>query len=218
MPILRSSRLAGAALLALASAAHAGIVTFDPVAEQGATLAPGDSIPAQGFAFTQQSGGFSTLFAGDLSGAYASNGSATLYAANNAAFSITAAGGAFFTLASLDLGGGNLAFLSDPSSVEPWATGVDLLGLFADGSQQTLSLPVDLLSPGLASFAVGWADLLEVRFSAQGDFSVDNLDLQAVPEPAGLAWFGLAAVAGFTFRCKSARRSRPAARRPSSSR
>lgn len=215
MSHLRSSRLAGLALLLLASAAQAGIVTFDPVAEQGATLAPGDSILAQGFAFTQQSGGFTTLFAGDLSGAYASNGSATLYAANNAAFSLVANGGALFSLASLDLGGGNLAFLVDPNSVEPWAAGVDLLGLFANGSQQQLSLPVDPLSAGLASFAVGWADLLEVRFSARGDFSVDNLDLQAVPEPAGLAWFGLAAAAGFTCRCKSARRSRPATRRPS---
>lgn len=218
MPILRCSRLTAAAVLALASAAQAGIVTFDPAAEQGATLSAGDSLQAQGFAFTQLSAGVSTLFAGDLSGAYASNGSATLYAANDAAFGITATGGAPFALASLDLGGGNLAFLTDPSSVEPWAAQVDLLGLFADGSQQTLSLPVDPLSAALARFAVGWIDLLEVRLSARGDFSVDNLDLQAVPEPAGLAWFGLAAVAGFTFRCRSARRSGPATRRPSSPR
>jgi hypothetical protein len=212
------SHWAGLTLLAGASWAQAGVVTFDPVAEQGLTLAAGDSISAQGFVFTQISADPTTLFAGDLTGAYASNGSATLYAANNAAFGIMASGGAAFSLSSLQLGGGNLAFLTDPTAVEPWAASVDLLGVFANGDQQQLSLTVDGSSSGLASFSIGWVDLLEVRFSAQGDYSIDNLDLQTVPEPAGLAWLGLAALGAFTCRCRSARRSRPASRRPTSPR
>ena len=188
--------LLSVAALALAAAgpALAGVITFDPIDEQGLTLAPGDTLSAQGFVFTQLSGQLTTLFAGDTAGSYAGNGSNTLYAANQAQFGLAMSTGALFALFDLELGGGNLAFLSDPGAVEPWATTVDLLGLFGDGSQQRLQLQVDPQSAGLAFQSIGWTGLREVQFSAQGDYSLDNLNLQ-VPEPAtlGLAALGLLA-------------------------
>lgn len=184
--------------LAVASAlpAQAGVITFDPVDEQGLTLSPGDTIAAQGFVFTQISGQLTTLFAGDTVGSYAGNGSNTLYAANNAQFGLSGAGGELFALLSLELGGGNLGFLSDPGAVEPWAGQVELLGLFGDGSQRRLTLGVDGTSPGLTLQSVGWSGLRELQFSATGDYSLDNLNL-AVPEPAlpGLVALGLLAAA-----------------------
>jgi PEP-CTERM motif len=176
--------------LAVALPAQAGLVTFDPVDEQGLTLAPGDTIGAQAFVFTQVSGPLTTLFAGDTAGSYASNGSNTLYAANDARFGLSTQDGSLFALLGLELGGGNLGFLADPGAVEPWAVSVDLLGTFGDGSQQRLMLSVDPASPGLAFQAIGWTGLREVQFSALGDYSVDNLNL-AVPEPGGLGLLAL---------------------------
>jgi hypothetical protein len=189
-------RLLTIAALSLAAAGPvaAGVITFDPVDEQGLTLAPGDTLTAKGFVFTQLSGQLTTLFAGETAGSYAGNGSNTLYAANQAQFGLKQAAGALFALLDLELGGGNLAFLTDPGAVEPWAGTVDLLGLFGDGSQQQLQLQVDPQSAGLAFQTIGWMGLREVQFSAQGDYSLDNLNLQ-VPEPAtlGLAALGLLA-------------------------
>lgn len=193
------SGLALAAAAALPAASAAAVITFDPVEEQGATLSAGDSLAAQGFSVTQLSDAPTLLFAGDLVGAYASNGTPSLYAANHAELALTAPGGSRFSLFDLELGGGNLAFLSDPGSVEPWATEVVLTGLLADGSGPlTLSLGIDQASPGLARFVVGWVDLVELRIAGGGDYSLDNLNLQLVPEPHPPALLLLAlAAAGF---------------------
>lgn len=165
---------------------HAGVITFDPVDEQGLTLAPGDRIGAQGFVFTQISAEPTTLFAGDTVGSYAGNGSNTLYAANHATFDLSSGDGSLFALLELAIGGGNLAFLVDPGAVEPWAASVDLLGTFGDGSQQQVSLAIDPGVPGLALQSIGWSGLRSVQFSATGDYSLDNLSL-SVPEPTGPA-------------------------------
>lgn len=186
------STLACAATLCIGTAAQAALVTFDPVDEQGITLAPGDAITAQGFSFTQRSDAPTTLFAGDTSGAYASNGSNTLYAANNAVFGITGDGSGIFRLDGFELGGGNLAFLSLPGAVEPWALEVMLLGTFADNTQQAASFTIDQMSSGLASFAVNWSNLVDLKFSATGDYSLDNLRLSHVPEPGSLTLVSLA--------------------------
>lgn len=190
----RFTRLALAAAVAAGGPAAAAVITFDTPVEQGATLMPGDSLSAQGFTITQLGDAPSFLFAGDLVGAYASNGTPSLYAANQASFALTAGGGRF-SLLDLELGGGNLAFLGDPGSVAPWAAQVVLDGFFADGSTRTMSFDIDPGSAGLARFDVGWAGLVELRVGAAGDYSLDNLGLLAVPEPALLSLLALALVA-----------------------
>lgn len=178
----------------LCGAVQAGVVTFDPVAEQGATLSAGDMFSAQEFVFTQTTNAPSTLFAADLTGAYASNGSATLYAANNAGFSIRTSGpSGRFSISGFELGGGNLAAL-DPGGggVEPWARQIDVLGILADSSQLMASFLVDQLSTGLSAQMLNWTGLVDLRFSATGDYSLDNLNLATLPEPDGLALVALA--------------------------
>ena len=178
----------------LCGAAQAGVITFDPVDEQGATLAAGDMFSAQDFQFTQTSDFPSLLFAADLTGAYASNGSATLYAANNAGFSVKSTGpSGRFSFAGFELGGGNLAAL-DPGGggVEAWARQVDVLGILADSSQLMASFMVDQTSTGLSAQMLNWTGLVDLRFSAVGDFSLDNLNLTTLPEPSALALVGLA--------------------------
>jgi len=184
-----------AASLAAGSPAAAAVIGFDTADEQGATLMPGDSLSAQGFVITQLSEAPSILFAGDLVGAYASNGTPSLYAANQASLALTAGGGGRFSLLDLEVGGGNLAFLDDPGAVAPWAAQVVLDGLFADGTMRTMSLDIDPASAALARFTVGWTDLVEIRLGAAGDYSLDNLNLQGIPEPASSLLVALA-VAG----------------------
>ena len=190
------SGLACAAALCLGNAAQADVVTFDPVDQQGAALALGDSITARGFSFTLRNDTPALLFAGDLSGAYASNGTASLYAANNAMFSILGDGTGVFNIGTFELGGGNLAFPADPS-LEPWAMVVTLFGTFADNSQMSTSFAIDQTSSGLATFGVNWSNLVDLKFSATGDYSLDNLQLSHVPEPGSLALVAVA-LAGLT--------------------
>ena len=178
--------LALALALGLAgAAAQAGLVSFDPVDEQGLTLDAGDAIGAQGFRFTQGNAAPATLFAGDLVGAYASNGSASLYAANAADIVLTLAGGGRFDLASLEVGGGNLG------DIASWAIELLLTGLTADNTMLNGSVLLDPGSSGLASVPLGWSNLTELRLHvAAGDYSIDNLDLRALPEPASWAMLG----------------------------
>ena len=191
------SGLACAAALCLGNAAQADVVTFDPVDQQGAALALGDSITAKGFSFKLRNDAPALLFAGDLTGAYASNGTGSLYAANNAMFSILGDGSGIFSIGSFELGGGNLAFLADPTSVEPWALEVSLQGTFSDHSQMSTSFAIDQTSSGLAKFGVNWSNLVDLKFSATGDYSLDNVQLAHVPEPGSLALVALA-LAGLT--------------------
>ncbi len=187
----------GAALgLALSfTQAQAGVITFAPLDEFGVALADGEQTTAQGFAFRLSSGNANSFFIDGLDGAgsYASNGSQCLFAANDAVIVLTSASGRF-NLGSFELGGGNLAFL-DPAqagNVEPWATQLDLIGLLADGTQLMSSFLIDPLSSGLFNFAVNWSNLTEVQFRvAGGDYSLDNISLQTVPEPGSLALLGL---------------------------
>jgi hypothetical protein len=171
------------------------VITFEPLDEFGVALANGDQTTAQGFAFRLSSGNANSFFIAGLDGAgsYANNSTQSLYAANDADIVLTSANGRF-NLGSFELGGGNLAFL-DPTqagNVEPWATQLDVIGLMADGTQLMSSFLIDPLSSGLFNFAVNWSNLTEVQFRvAGGDYSLDNISLQTVPEPASLALFGL---------------------------
>jgi len=170
--------------------AQAGLVTFDPVEEQGSTQAAGDVITAMGFNFTQFNAAPAILFAGDLVGAYASNGTNSLFASNTAEIVLTAAGGGLFNFASLEVGGGNLG------DITTWATELQLVGLTANNMTLMSTVQLDISSMGLAMVGLNnWTDLRQVNFRvAGGDFSLDNLRLQAVPEPASWALIALALV------------------------
>jgi hypothetical protein len=176
--------------------AQASLITFEPLSEFGVALTDGEQTTAQDFIFQLVSGNASSFFIAGLEGvgSYASNGTNSLYAANDADIVLTASGDSRFSLNSFELGGGNLAFL-DPSqkdSVEPWATQVDLIGTTADHMTLMASFLLDPFSSGLFSFAVDWNNLTEVQFRvAGGDYSLDNINLEAVPEPAIFALLGL---------------------------
>ena len=175
------------ALALTGTAAQAALVTFDPVEEQGSTLDAGDAISAQGFNFTQTNVSPAILFAGDLVGAYASNGSSSLLAGNAAEFVLTAANGLTFNLASLEVGGGNLGDLAS------WASEVLLFGLTASNTTLTSTVLLDPGFTGLSLVGLNWNNLRQVEFRATaGDFSLDNISLQVVPEPASWALVGAA--------------------------
>lgn len=186
----------GVALCLSQAAAQAGVITFEPLDEFGVAQVDGEQTTAQGFNLRLSSGNATSFFIAGLEGAgsYASNGSQSLYAANDADVVLTGIGGAAFNFASFELGGGNLAFL-DPTqigNVQPWATQLDLIGLLADGTQLMSSFLIDPLSAGLFNFAVNWSNLTEVQFRvAGGDYSLDNISLQTVPEPGSLTLLGL---------------------------
>ena len=186
----------GVALYLSQAAAQAGVITFEPLDEFGVAQVDGEQTTAQGFNLRLSSGNATSFFIAGSEGAgsYASNGSQSLYAANDADIVLTGIGGAAFNFASFELGGGNLAFL-DPTqigNVQPWATQLDLIGLLADGTQLMSSFLIDPLSTGLFNFAVNWSNLTEVQFRvAGGDYSLDNISLQTVPEPGSLTLLGL---------------------------
>lgn len=186
----------GVALCLSQAAAQAGVITFEPLDEFGVAQVDGEQTTAQGFNLRLSSGNATSFFIAGSEGAgsYASNGSQSLYAANDADIVLTGIGGAAFNFASFELGGGNLAFL-DPTqagNVGPWATQLDLIGLLADGTQLMSSFLIDPLSARLFTFAVNWSNLTEVQFRvAGGDYSLDNISLQTVPEPGSLTLLGL---------------------------
>lgn len=194
-----SSATLGLALCLSQVAVHAAVITFAPLDDFGVALADGEQTTAQGFSFRLSSGNATSFFIAGLEGAgsYASNGSQSLYAANDADIVLTGLSGGAFNFGSFELGGGNLAFL-DPTqagNVEPWATQLDLFGLTADGMQLMSSFSIDPQSAGLRNFNVNWNNLTEIQFRvAGGDYSLDNISLQAVqavPEPGSLALLGL---------------------------
>ncbi|WP_144290229.1 hypothetical protein [Ideonella sp. A 288] len=187
------STLALAATLGLAGAAQAAVVTFEPD-DFVLVLGDGDTHSVEGFDFTLQSGRADASFfvSGLQDPAYVGNGSRTLVAANQANLRVATSSGQGFDLLSFDLGGSFVDF------TEAWAESVTVIGHTAAGD---LSLTVDL--PDLATMAtvtLNWLGLSSFELRPNGtpvndfgpDFSIDNLRVNVVPEPASLAVVALA--------------------------
>ena len=201
----RLATLALAAALGLAAGAQAAVIGFDSADQQGGALAVGDSVTAGGFNFTLTSVAPAVLFAGDLTGAYASNGSPSLFADGSAVIEITAVGGLRFNFGGFELGGGNLG------DTTTWAAGVTLV---ADSGSGTVarSFAIDPGNMGLTAFNMVQGNLqkltvIPVSFTADGvSYSLDNLNLSAVPEPSvwALSLLGLLALNGALRRRRAA--------------
>lgn len=101
---------------------------------------------------------------------------------------LAAVGGAPFSLTSLDYAAFDLGAGAQGN--------LTLVGLF-NGSPVVLQV-LDLGAPASVSFGSTWAQLTSVGFSSTGGYSLDNINLSAVPEPSQLALvsFGLAAALG----------------------
>ena len=76
------------------------MIAFEPLAEFGVAQADGEQTTAQGFNLRLSSGNATSLFIAGLegTGVYASNGSKSLYAANDADIVLTAGVGGIFNL------------------------------------------------------------------------------------------------------------------------
>lgn len=170
------STVALAATLGLAGAAQASLITFDVPSVIEVDAANLATYTEANFKFSGDAATFGQL---DNAG---SGGSPALYGLASNFLSLMAAGGSLFNLASFDYGA-----LDNRTAVPP--TILLVQGLLANNTLLTETLTLGPL--GSFSFA-GWTGLASVRFGANGDFVLDNLQLQAVPEPAGWALTALA--------------------------
>lgn len=141
----------------------------------------------------------------------AGNGTRHLMGYNDARFDVSAVNGAAFDLFGFD---GGESWNMTPHG---WATSIVATGVTVAGVQVSQSFVLDLIKDpvhGFQAFTLndGFRGLRSVSFNGVGgnpEFSLDNLRLQAaaeVPEPAGIALFGLGlAAVGFARRRKAAR-------------
>ncbi|CAN5427899.1 hypothetical protein BH11PSE9_BH11PSE9_19170 [soil metagenome] len=201
--------LAGAVLLASAGA-QAAVVTFEP--DDFAVVFPGDPAHSvQGYDFTLLAGNSDAFFISGLDApdSYVNSGSKNLYAANYAGLGIAASNGGAFSLASFQLGGGEIA------SPEKWASSIEVIGRVVGGGV----LAANFVLPSTATMTtvtLGWSNLASFEIVANPhagatlnsrDYTIDNLNVTAaVPEPQTLALMlaGLGAV-GFVARRRKSR-------------
>jgi hypothetical protein len=173
-------RLACVAAFCLATSAQAGVLTFNPPVEQ-ITIDDNTFVatyPEGGFRITGVAASFLPL---DNNGA---GGTGGLFVSANSPIVLMAAGSGLFSLLGLDF-----------AAVDPFGVGLDpsaslmVSGLVNGGGLLEQTLPLDNL--GFKSFSFqSWDNLTQVRFAANADFVLDNINV--VPEPASLALVGVA--------------------------
>lgn len=168
--------LAVAAALGVAGGAQAALVTFDePVLIHVDPITNAAIYSEANFNFSGLAATFGQL---DNVG---TGGTPGLYGLQGNLLTLMSAHGNLFNLASFDFGA-----LDNLSAVPPTS-------LLVQGLQANNNLLSETLSLGaLNSFSfTGWTGLAAVSFSADGDFLLDNVNLQAVPEPASWALIGV---------------------------
>ncbi|CAN5748994.1 hypothetical protein BH11PSE8_BH11PSE8_47850 [soil metagenome] len=210
---IRTIELLALAALAASTGAHAAVVTFEP--DDFAVVFPGDPARSvQGYDFTLLAGNDQAFFISGLDApdSYVNSGSKNLYAANYAGLGITASNGGAFSLASFQLGGGEIL------SPENWASSIEVIGRVAGGGV----LAANFVLPSTATMTtvtLGWSNLASFEIVVNPhagsllngrDYTIDNLNVTAaVPEPQTLALMlaGLGAV-GFVARRRKGREVR----------
>ncbi|MBC7938264.1 MAG: PEP-CTERM sorting domain-containing protein [Chitinophagaceae bacterium] len=169
-----------AAALCLCGAAQAGVITFNDPAQIEIDNATGaTSYTEAGFVFSAPGLSFLTLNDALVGGVV-----------DATPFSLRALGGGPFALLSLDFGAFDLGF-GDPPGV------LTIVGL---GGALPLMQMLNLGAPASFSFGDGWSNLTEVTFSGTSGFFLDNVNVNAVPEPSTLALSALGALGALGMR------------------
>ena len=167
--------LAGA--LGLAGGAQAALITFDmPAVVEIDNATQVATYTEEMFKFSGIAGSFLPL---DGAGR---GGTGGLFVTMNSVLSLTSSVGSLFNLTSIEHS------ISENSSATP-PNSLLVEGFLSNNTM--LSEVLDLGMQKSFSFS-GWTGLALVRFSADGDFVLDNVNLLAVPEPASWALMGLA--------------------------
>ena len=174
----RQLNLAAAAALCLAGGAHATVVNFD---NPGVIEIVNNTFVAtyteSGYKIQGQAADFLLLDNG------AGNGFLVGGFFGAVPFSLMAASGGAFSLQSFDLGYYDLGDTPGTLTVSGVLNGAQV----ATGT-------FNLGAPNTTTFGANWARLTQVTFLASSGFSLDNINVTAVPEPGTLALVGLAAV------------------------
>ncbi|WP_292043258.1 PEP-CTERM sorting domain-containing protein [Massilia sp. UBA6681] len=186
----------------VASNAAASLIDFEEVADwteltpsgmsaSGYKLAMGDGGNAGAFSFIIAGTGDSTGLSG--------NGSTRLVNFNGANVTLSAANQGAFDLFSFD---GGESWFGDEHF---WADRISVVGTLAGGGTVTQTFDLDLVKhavSGMQTFTLdaSFRKLLSVTFSGIGgnpEFSIDNISVNAVPEPASgaLLLLGAAGIA-----------------------
>lgn len=190
----------------LASHAAATVVDFEDFGDWTELTPAGYTL--SGFQLVSGNGGFAYIVAGTGNNAALSgNGSTRLVNFNGADVTISAANKGAFDLFSFD---GGESWLGEPHF---WATQITAVGKLAGGGTVTQTFDLDIVKDafkGMQTFTLdaSFRDLLSVTFSGIGgnpEFSIDNISVNAVPEPASGALVLLGAAGIAAVRRKRAR-------------
>ncbi len=180
------STVAIATALAGAGGAQAALITFDTpgVVE----IDPVTNVATYTEAMFSFSGDAASFLPLDGVGR---GGSGGLFVLANAALRVAPSAGGLFNLSSFDYGTIDGLIGTPPTS------------LLVEGFRTNNTLLTELLDLGMQkSFSfTAWTGLASLRFTANGDFVLDNLAVTAVPEPASWALVGLA-LAGLGWRSR----------------
>ena len=180
---LRPLTLAAAAAFCLAGSVHATVVNFD---EPGVITFDGDVATYIESGYKIQGPATSFLPLDDLDNA----GNGFLvggFLGEDVLFSLMAVSGGIFSLLSLDRAFYPTGDTGDRLTISGLLDGTQVVsGDFSLGAMTTIN------------FSSGWSRLTQVTFQSPSLFSLDNINVAAVPEPGTLALVGLAA-AGLAF-------------------